>query len=381
MIQQQIRRFRACLLPRFSAILDEWVCIGLVLALPSLTTAQTRQAAGPGVTPVEFNGDLRMLPQLPEGQFPTSRRQLPRLEGPPNTKPNVVVEPSVNVPLAPMPSPIQNFSGLSFSDGGAGWPPDTNGDVGPNHYVEAVNDAYAIFNKTGTRLAAFTENTLWSGVGSSCDGNSQGDSVVVYDQLHDRWILTHLAFPLDKSGNPTSPFYECIAVSKTGDPVSGGWWFYPFRMDPGGTGWPPVSTLNDYPKFGIWNDGCLYMSANEFTEPAEVFTGTIFVQFNLIQMEAGAAVTWGLGLLGPSGPFTMIRQSSGQFGGRHASPRPAKLLRFAVPKCICLRCQTTHSGSNLRSWHFERTSQCIPNFIYTSIRRHRSAAQHLQCAR
>src|SRR5258708_16202604 len=54
------------------------------------------------------------------------------------------------------------------------------------------------------------------------------------------------------------PYYECIAVSKTSDPVSGGWWLYGIRADDAAHPWLP-----DYPKMGIWPDG-LYMSANMF---------------------------------------------------------------------------------------------------------------------
>src|SRR2546430_13474664 len=35
-------------------------------------------------------------------------------------------------------------------------PPDTNGDVGPNHYVQTVNTDFAIFNKSGTRSEEHT---------------------------------------------------------------------------------------------------------------------------------------------------------------------------------------------------------------------------------
>ncbi len=170
-----------------------------------------------------------------------------------------------------------------------------------------MNDAYAIYNKTGTLLAAFTENSLWSGVGTSrCNGNSFGDPVVIHDALADRWILTHFAFALDGTGNPVSPFYECFAVSKSSDPVAGGWWLYALRMDPGGTGAPPVGTLNDYPKFGIWTD-CLYMSANEFSMPSGAFAGTAFASLSRSDMYAGAPLTWALGFLSNStDPFAMI---------------------------------------------------------------------------
>jgi len=62
----------------------------------------------------------------------------------------------------------------------------------------------------------FTENNLWSGVGTTpCNGHSQGDPVAIYDWLADRFVITWFAFV--SSGGP---FYHCIAASKTGDPVS-----------------------------------------------------------------------------------------------------------------------------------------------------------------
>jgi hypothetical protein len=56
-----------------------------------------------------------------------------------------------------IPSPLQNFEGLSNQDnfdvfGFRVNPPDPNGDVGPNHYVEIVNLVFAVYSKTGTLL-------------------------------------------------------------------------------------------------------------------------------------------------------------------------------------------------------------------------------------
>ena len=210
-----------------------------------------------------------------------------------------------------MPSPIQNFAGIArtdtcgFSQCGSGTPPDANGDVGRNHYIQAVNSAYAIYTKTGTLLWSFTENSLFSGgpTGTICDTNSIGDPIVIYDQFADRWFLTNFAFQLS-GGTPIAPFYECFAVSKTADPVSGGWWLYAVRMDDVNHPW-----LNDYPKFGNWNDGCLYMSANEFT-PASAFAGTLFASFNKSAMESGAKLSSSNAAVGfitnTTDPFTMI---------------------------------------------------------------------------
>ncbi|HWN98342.1 MAG TPA: C25 family cysteine peptidase [Blastocatellia bacterium] len=250
------------------------------------------------VKPSEYNGDVRDLPgvpSIPKIEFEVEKEMSPEkvaagAAAQVNNSPN-------NIPLAPMPSPTQNFAGLSFNSAvtggsaGAGWPPDVNGDVGLNHYILAVNDAYAIYNKTGTQLAAFTENSLWSGqgLGTPCNINNFGDPVVVYDQLADRWILTHFAFATTgpPSFNPLGPYYECFAISKTSDPVAGGWWFYAVRMD---TGAVPANTAADYPKFGNWNDGCLYMGANMFGSNFAAFSGTLFASFNKSDMESGAAL-------------------------------------------------------------------------------------------
>jgi hypothetical protein len=62
-----------------------------------------------------------------------------------------------------IPGPIQNFGGLDLNNWGAGWPPDTQGDVGPNHYIQAVNTSIGIYSKTGSQLAAFTFDTLFAG--------------------------------------------------------------------------------------------------------------------------------------------------------------------------------------------------------------------------
>ena len=264
----------------------------------------------PKVTPFGLDGDMRSLPRVPlDGPAPLPPYR-PLLTPPPSVKLGAPAEePEIAAPLAPMPSAIQNFAGLNFADTcggvqcGAGWPPDINGDVGLNHYIEAVNNAYAIYSKTGTLLASFTENQLWNTGGANpCNGNSRGDPIVLYDPLADRWILTHFAFGFS-GPNPASPFYQCIAASKSSDPVSGGWWLYPLRMDPGGAGMPPTGALNDYGKFGIWPD-CLYMAANEFQYPVGNFIGTAFASFSRSDLYSGAALTWSLGII--ADPFTMI---------------------------------------------------------------------------
>jgi len=284
---------------------------------------------GPKVTPHEFTSDLRHLPLALPTQAPAERPYRPLLRPPvqpkiPSTAAAAEKAAAISGPLVPMPSPAQNFVGMSRADTctggqcGGGIPPDTNGDVGPNHYIQAVNTAYAIYDKTGMRLASFTENQLWAGTGTTpCNGNSRGDPVVLYDWLADRWILTHLAF-----ASNSGPFYQCIAASKTSDPVTGGWWLYAVRMDPGGTGQPSVGRVNDYPKFGLWHD-CLYMGANQFdlTTTPETYGGVAFASFSRSDLYSGAALTYSLGVLGTAGlPFTLVPSNNQGKGANAAQP-------------------------------------------------------------
>jgi len=213
------------------------------------------------VYPTVFNGDLRDLPQLaPDAPEPVPLKYVPGQEpkgSPPQIAGWVDSVAQKDFGNGQMPAPIENFAGLDFNNWGAGWPPDTVGDVGPDHYIQAVNTSVGIYDKdTGARLVGLTFDALFTGPpGSACDNNNAGDVVVLYDASVDRWVVTDFAW----FNFNTGPFYQCIAVSQTGDPVAGGWYFYELRADTGGfTGY-----LNDYPKLGVWSDGW-YMSANMF---------------------------------------------------------------------------------------------------------------------
>ena len=171
-----------------------------------------------------------------------------------------------------------NWQGLDHTNWGAGWPPDPNGDVGPNNYVQTVNSSIGIWDKSGNRLAATTFDGLFAqaATGTPCDNSNQGDPVALYDPFGDRWIITDFAW----SSFSTGPFYQCMAVSKTGDPVNGGWYFYAWQTASG-------ATLPDYPKLGVWPDG-IYMSANDFASSgSQSYQNAQVWAFDRAAMEAG----------------------------------------------------------------------------------------------
>lgn len=159
---------------------------------------------------------------------------------------------------ADMPAPITTFGGMYGSEAGGYLPPDTVGDVGPSHYVQYVNTTFSIYNKvTGARLVGPLKlSTLFNASQAPCNVIDDGDPIVLYDSMADRWMLTQFAVP--------GPYYQCIALSKTGDPISGGWWTYAF---PAST--PEIdglnTAMNDYPKLSVWPDA-YYMTANMFPD-------------------------------------------------------------------------------------------------------------------
>ncbi len=230
----------------------------------------------PKVSPKEFNGDLRRIPPgKPEKGEARPEPQVPS-EAPGAAQGDAALQTAETTAAAPSPS--ASFDGLDYQGWGAGFPPDTNGDVGPSHYIETVNTSVGVFSKTGTRLAAFTFNSLFSqaATGTPCDNANQGDPVVLYDPIGDRWIITDFAW----SNFSTGPFYQCFAVSQTSDPVTGGWYFYAFQTASG-------AVLNDYPKLGVWPDG-IYMSANNFASSGSgSFQNVQVWAFDREAMEAG----------------------------------------------------------------------------------------------
>ncbi len=138
-------------------------------------------------------------------------------------------------------NPLLNFEGNPYG----GFPPDCNGEAGPNHYFQIMNSSFQIFSKTGTSLyGPASNNNIWPGSAGQAYGGS--DAIVLYDQLADRWLVADITLE-----TTTSTWYLRVALSQTPDPL-GSWyrWIYSY-----GTSCP------DFPKFGVWRDG-YYFACN-----------------------------------------------------------------------------------------------------------------------
>lgn len=174
-------------------------------------------------------------------------------------------------------------------------PSDNSLAVGPNHVVQIVNTRMAVFTKTGKPLyGPVPTNNVFRGFGGACEERNNGDAVVRYDQLADRWLIVmpifsraasrpdqpplwtsdgraHLSppgrpnqpgpaaalFQPDSASAPASasggaparqagdgPYSMCYAISTSSDPL-GTYYRYEFLR--------PL--FPDYPRPAIWRDG------------------------------------------------------------------------------------------------------------------------------
>ena len=228
------------------------------------------QVVGGPVTPTIVNVDLRLVPAVSPWQPGDPIVEIPRRFYPPKDSEGMTYEANPD-PLAALQqstplraheefsAPILNMAGLGYTGVN---PPDTVGDVGPNHYIQAINGsggaAFRVFDKDGAPL---TGTLAMDSFGSGSCASGYGDPIVLYDRHADRWLLQEFS----SSGN-----FMCFYISQTSDPVAGGWYHYGFQ----------APTFPDYPHFGVWSDA-YYGTANESA-------GSAVYAFDRVNMLAGA---------------------------------------------------------------------------------------------
>jgi hypothetical protein len=278
---------RSCTTGRRSAMA---VILLLSLALPLLVPsafAQSGAQSSASSGPTTIRRDIHHDTSPPLGEMirnappPSLERRevepLKRIPLPPGLSQNQEdpVRQTTTVQL-PTPPISQSFEGLGNGEYGftiTGAPPDTEGTVGATQYVQWVNTSFAIFNKTNGALIAgpTAGNTLWSGFGGGCQTNNDGDPIVLYDKIAQRWIFSQFSVS-------TTPYLQCIAVSTTSD-ATGTYNRYSFQY----------TDFDDYPKMSVWPDA-YYETFNMFAG-GTTFAGADACAYNRAAMMAGTTAT------------------------------------------------------------------------------------------
>ncbi len=262
-------------LPRATAVvLFGVLALGLSISVSSARTGEEEGSGGASVVSADEVALSVAVRDLGAGKSSSSASNAPRINplagesgrGALGTRsPGAGADPLISggQPGGRTPSPGLVFDGTSNPTACSSCvPPDTTGDVGPDHYVQMVNTTkVAIYNKSGTLLTpAFDLSTLFAS--GPCSIGDAGDPQVLYDEMADRWLLSQF----------TLTNQLCFAISQTGDPT-GAYWLYSFT----------TPDFPDYFKVGVWPTG-YYVGTNEGSYAAYVFDRT--------KMLAGEAATF-----------------------------------------------------------------------------------------
>jgi hypothetical protein len=250
----------------------------------SMTTNYIPQGQGNTITVGQSVRNDKSPPLRDMKQLPIMREQREANENPkvPHSHKDskdeaVQSSASTQAPTANMPGTTLNFDGIPFPGVACNCaPPDTNGEVGATQYVQIVNEGYQVFDKTSgaSQLGPAGISTLWQGFGGVCESNGDGDPVVLYDQLANRWVISQFA-------GASVPTDECIAVSTSAD-ATGSYFRYDYHLG---------NNFFDYPHLGVWPDA-YYMSMNVFNSSGTAFLGPQPFAFDRSKMLAGLPGTF-----------------------------------------------------------------------------------------
>lgn len=153
---------------------------------------------------------------------------------------------------------VANFSGLSLADtqpltGYRYAPPDTDGAIGVNNFVEFINGGFAVYNRNGTLAApAMSDSQFWTNAGASSTLVNQGlsDTRIKYDPASQRWIATEITLGTNYLNNSV-----LIGVSATSNPL-GAWSSTSYLA--------PAGKFADYPTLNV-DANAVYIGSNNFT--------------------------------------------------------------------------------------------------------------------
>jgi hypothetical protein len=148
----------------------------------------------------------------------------------------------------------QNFTASTLGTDSSLVPPDSDGAIGPNHFVEFINGRFSVYDKvSGTEVQTMTDTAFWTATGVDLTGLALSDTRIIYDPLSGRWFASEIDF----NGSVAHPVNNrfLLAVSASDDPT-GQWNSVAFQADPAGN-------FADFPRLGLDAKG-VYLTGNMF---------------------------------------------------------------------------------------------------------------------
>jgi hypothetical protein len=254
-----------------------WHIVGIVAVAVVLASPSSQVSAQTVVTAVkqDTSPPLSSVPPPPPKAQAAFRKEHRVKRLPPlPTKAAALADTALQTKvLAKLPiGPLDTIEGIGEGLPGfqvTSFPADTTGAAGTTQYVQWVNTSLLVLDKATKKavLGPSDGNILWRGFGGNCENFNDGDPIVLFDRLANRWVFSQFAV----SG---TPFSQCIAVSTTAD-ATGPYHRYEFQYQ----------DFNDYGKFGIWPDA-YYATYNMFAAN-DAFLGAKACGFERAKMQNG----------------------------------------------------------------------------------------------
>ena len=244
---------------KFSTRLRSTLLLALIISFPvSANNPVTKYGAEyiDAVSPYVFTGNISRLPVKRPWQPGDPIKEIPKRRKTPSGPliPNPLVaqqDPLLKIQQSASQNRSQRaISSATLNIDGQGFngtnPPDTNGDVGIDYYIQMVNStggsALTIYNKSDGSVTAGPITLDSLGAGNCAFG--LGDPIVLYDSLASRWLMSEFSDTANRL---------CVYVSQTSSPF-GAWNGYEFT----------TPNFPDYPKYSVWHDA-YYVTSNEST--------------------------------------------------------------------------------------------------------------------
>ena len=153
----------------------------------------------------------------------------------------------------------RNFSGSDNSETLI-TPADANGAIGPKHFVEFINGAFAIYDKTnGVRLRRISDAQFWANAGVIISSDATiSDPRIIYDPTVQRWFASEVDLNATVADPTLLANNFLLAISDTGDPT-GAWHGKSFVAD------PDTGLFADFPTLGV-DSNAVYLSGDMFAD-------------------------------------------------------------------------------------------------------------------